>query len=254
MTSSGFSPAEVETFRTQGYLVARGLLDPATCEHLRALAETHLAQAVAPLELEVDVAYPGAPASRSAPGGQTVRRLLQVYARDAAFADAARMASIAERLRQLLGAPAWLSQVHHNCVMTKNPSHSSETHWHRDIRYWAFTREALVSVWIALGREFPQNGCLYVIPGSQAMELDDARFDAAKFLRADLPANQALLKSQVAVTLERGDVLFFHCRLLHAAGDNRTDDTKFSLVFTYHTADNPPLAGTRSAALPEVAV
>jgi phytanoyl-CoA hydroxylase len=47
-------------------------------------------------------------------------------------------------------------------------------------------------------------------------------------------------------------VLFFHCRLLHAAGNNQTTDTKLSVVHTYHAPDNPPLPGTRSATLPAV--
>jgi phytanoyl-CoA hydroxylase len=47
-------------------------------------------------------------------------------------------------------------------------------------------------------------------------------------------------------------VLFFHCRLFHAAGNNRTSDTKFSVVFTCHTADNPPLPDTRSATAPSI--
>ena len=47
-------------------------------------------------------------------------------------------------------------------------------------------------------------------------------------------------------------MLFFHCRLFHAAGHNQTADTKFSLVFSYRAAGNRPLAGTRSASLPDV--
>ena len=54
------------------------------------------------------------------------------------------------------------------------------------------------------------------------------------------------------VELDAGDVLFFHSRLLHAAGDNRTNETKFSLVATYHAAANRPRKGTRSASLPDI--
>jgi phytanoyl-CoA hydroxylase len=252
--SSVFSPAELAAFARDGYVVARGLTSAADCERLRAIAQRDLAQAVPPLEYEADVRYPGAPASRDAPGGHTARRLLQASMRDPAFAQWATSATMATRLKQLLGPRVELSQAHHNCVMTKNPSHSSVTHWHRDIRYWAFTREELVSVWLALGRERPENGCLLLLPGTHRMDFRDDQLDTAKFLRTDLPENQPLLATQVAVELEAGDVLFFHCRLLHAAGDNRTAETKFSAVFTYHAADNPPLPGTRSAALPDLPI
>ena len=49
-----------------------------------------------------------------------------------------------------------------------------------------------------------------------------------------------------------GDVVFFHCNTLHSAGQNRSDQVKFSLVYTYHGVSNRPLPGTRSAAKPEV--
>jgi phytanoyl-CoA hydroxylase len=152
----------------------------------------------------------------------------------------------------LLGPDVTLAQAHHNCVMTKNPRYSSLTNWHRDIRYWAFERPELVSVWFALGPEHLDNGCLLVIPGTHRMEFAAERLDEAQFLRADVAENEALLSSQVAVELEPGDVLFFHCRLFHAAGNNRSTLTKFSAVFTYHAADNAALPGTRSAGQPDI--
>jgi phytanoyl-CoA hydroxylase len=137
----------------------------------------------------------------------------------------------------LLGEHVALSQAHHNCIMTKNPAYSSITNWHRDIRYWSFEKPELVSVWLALGEEHLRNGCLLLIPGTHRVEFRSEQLDAAQFLRPELAENQAL---------------FFHCRLFHAAGHNQTAETKLSVVHTYHAANNRPLAGTRSATLPDV--
>jgi phytanoyl-CoA hydroxylase len=140
-----------------------------------------------------------------------------------------------------------LSQCHHNCVMTKSPGFSSVTLWHQDVRYWAFERPELVSVWLALGAETAENGALRVIPGTHREMLPADRYDDALFLRHDLPENQALIARARTVELEQGDVLIFHSRAFHAAGRNQTDRVKLSGVFTYHTADNHPLPHTRSA-------
>jgi len=247
-----FSAAELAAFGRDGYVIVRGLADRTTCEAIRTVAEQQLAQAVPPVEYEADVRYPGSPPSYDAPGGRTIRRLLQAYARDSRIAQWATGAPVAIRLKQLLGPQVELALAHHNCVMTKQPRYSSITSWHQDIRYWSFARPELVSVWLALGRETVANGCLLVLPGTHVMEFAASRLDAAQFLRSDAAENQPLLQTQTAVELEPGDALFFHCRLFHAAGRNRTAATKFSLVFTYHAADNPPLSGTRSAALPQV--
>ena len=107
-------------------------------------------------------------------------------------------------------------------------------------------------MWLALGEEHRDNGCLMLLPGTQAMDFDAARLDAAQFLRTDVVENAALLETRVFAELQAGDVLFFHCRLFHAAGHNRSARTKFSAVFTYRALDNPPLPGSRSAGLPDV--
>jgi phytanoyl-CoA hydroxylase len=247
-----FSAAEVEQFDRDGYVVVRGLAARDECATIKAVAERDLAAQKPPVEYEADTKYPGAPVSLGAPGGRTVRRLLQACARDPAIAHWATQPALAARLRQLLGARVELSQAHHNCVMTKNPSHSSITSWHQDIRYWSFERPELVSVWLALGREYFENGCLLVLPGSHKMNFTPDQLDQALFLRPDVEANKPLIRTQRRVELDTGDVLFFHCRTFHAAGHNQTADTKFSLVFTYHVASNRPLPGTRSASLPDL--
>jgi phytanoyl-CoA hydroxylase len=248
------TPQELETYRQDGFVVARALASAERVAALRDLVLRHLREEIGPAEYEADLHYPGAPASRDAPGGSTTRRLLQAYARHPAFRDWASSSEATGALRQLLGEGVMLSQSHHNCAMTKQPRYSSLTGWHQDIRYWSFQRPELVSLWLALGREFPDNGCLWFLPGSHLMNLARERLDDALFLREDLPENQTLIATRVAPRLEPGDAVYFHCRTFHAAGSNRTDQPKLSLVFTYHAADNAPVAGTRSASLPSIEV
>jgi phytanoyl-CoA hydroxylase len=251
---NGFALEELSQFGRDGFVIARGLAGRELCGRMKALAKRHLENETAPLEYEAKVNYPGAPASLEAPGGRTVRRLLQACARDPMYRDWAASPALAGRLRQLLGTGIELSQAHHNCVMTKNPAFSSATGWHQDIRYWSFERPELVSVWLALGPEHKENGCLWLVPGSHRTDFRREQFDDDKFFRADREENRGVLKKKVAAEMEEGDVLFFHCRLLHAAGQNRTTLTKFAAVFTYHAADNRPLPGTRSAALTDISL
>jgi phytanoyl-CoA hydroxylase len=78
------------------------------------------------------------------------------------------------------------------------------------------------------------------------------RLDEQLFLRVDREDNQALLATVVTPSLEPGDLVLFHCRLFHAAGRNRTQETKFSLVCTYRTEDNLPLVGTKSGSVQDL--
>jgi phytanoyl-CoA hydroxylase len=249
-----FSRIEIEKFHEEGYVIAPGLASREVCAAMTELTELALAKNPTPVEYESDLHYPGAPASREAPGGRTVRRLLQAYSRHPLFSGWATYPEVVARVRQLLGPQLVLPQAHHNCIMTKHPRFSSDTYWHQDIRYWSFERPDLISVWLALGPEFPENGCLDLLPGTHKMVFARERLDEAFFLRTDLPENRRLIATQIAAQLNPGDALFFHARTFHAAGRNRTDLAKFSLVFTYRPADNRPLPGTRSASKPEVSI
>jgi len=95
---------------------------------------------------------------------------------------------------------------------------------------------------------------LHLIPGSSRAELEPHQFDEQKFFRHDCIDNAPLIHSAIAAELDPGDVLFFHCRTLHAATRNRSSDTKYSVVFTFRSKDNPPLPGTRSSSMPELIV
>jgi len=242
-------------FDRDGYFIARGLFSADEVDALVKLINRSLNPALAPVEFEADVHYPGAPTSRSAPGGQTPRRLLHAFGRDSLFQNVGRHPQVLALLRALMRTEkVRLSQNHHNCVMTKHPGFSSVTSWHQDIRYWRFDRRELVSTWLALGPETRENGGLLVIPGSHTLDFEPGQFDASLFLRTDLEANEALLAKAVVVELQPGDMLFFHSRTLHAAGQNDTDMVKRSLVYTYRAEDNQPIPETRSAVYEDIPV
>ncbi|CAL8472487.1 phytanoyl-CoA dioxygenase family protein [Caballeronia sp. EK] len=243
---------QVRELREKGYVIVKGLVTKERCDAMREVARQQLADAAAPLEFEADLKYPGAPDSKDAPGGHTVRRLLDAYVRHPLFAEFATSPDVRGWMELYFGETPYLSRAHHNCMMTKHPAYGSLTGWHRDVRYWAFERDDLVSAWVALGDETVDNGALWFVPTSHKLPFTSDRFDEAKFFRSDLPENAALIRTAVSPELEPGDVVFFHCNTLHSAGKNLTDQVKFSLVFTYRGASNVALPGTRSASKPEV--
>ena len=243
----------VADFDRQGFYVASTLFSHEEISELVERVDNSLKPALAPVEFEADVHYPGAPVSRAAPGGQTPRRLLHAYGRDVLFRQVGTHPRVVALLKALMKDESiYLSQNHHNCVMTKHPGFSSVTSWHQDSRYWRFDRRDLVSTWLALGSETKENGALQVIPGSHTLDFEPGQFDASLFLRTDLEDNADLLSRAIVVELKPGDMLFFHSRTLHAAGQNETDTIKRSLVYTYRAHDNQPIPETRSAVYEDI--
>jgi phytanoyl-CoA hydroxylase len=246
------SPQQLDQFQTDGYLVLKARVASTCCDEMLAVTVDHLERAVPPIEFEAEVGYPGAPDSLDAPGGQTARRLRAAYGRAACFRNWAGDPALVGELAQLLGEDIVLSLAHHNCVMTKHPHYGTATGWHRDIRYWSYGRNNLISSWLALGHETAENGALRFIPGSHHLHIQPRQLDDLDFLRPELPENQALFAQGVAPSLQAGDVVLFHSGLFHSAGRNQTGQMKASVVFAYRGKSNPPSPGSRSALAAEV--
>ncbi|MEP6546633.1 MAG: phytanoyl-CoA dioxygenase family protein [Gammaproteobacteria bacterium] len=254
MSSDAERGTQFDTLRDRGYVVVPQFVPADDLVRLNRTARLQLGARADPIEFEADLQYPGAPPSRTAVGGETVRRLLDAYDRDPAFAERGTAPELRAWMERYFGEGVLMSRVHHNCLMTKHPRYGSLTSWHRDIRYWSFEREDLVSVWLALGAELRENGGLWFVPGSHRLELETDRFDEARFFRTDRADNAEILRTAVSPRLAAGDAVFFHCNTLHSAGQNHSDQVKFSLVYTFHGRSNAPKSGTRSASKPEVAL
>lgn len=252
LTGQCFSAEQLAAFNRDGFLIERGLVPPEYVHQVLSVTQRDSEAFLGDIEYEADVQYPGAPRSLTDEGGRTIRRLRQAFSRDPVFTKLVKEPFLLKRLQQLLGPEVVMPLAHHNCVMTKRPQFSSDTGWHRDIRYWSFETPELISVWIALGDENSDNGCLRLIPGSHVLQLDIDQLDANRFLRTDCDGNVELLESSVEAQLSAGDVLFFHANCFHSATRNYTDRTKYSAVFTFRNLNNQPLPGSRSAELPEL--
>ena len=238
------SPAQIQQFKIDGYLVLPNALNRSELEALNTLSVDHVSNRIEPFELEADVNYPGAPKSKQDTGGQTIRRLLLAYQRDHQFETLAKRADITSAIKQILGSESlFLNPNHHNCIMTKQPEFSSETLWHRDTRYWNFNNKYLINAWFALGNEKLENGAMKILPGSHRWEIQDDALDDAQFLKLDHPYNQDRLATQRLVSLNAGDLLLFSAHCFHAAGKNSTKQPKYSLVFTYHSESTHGVKG-----------
>jgi len=251
---TGLSPSDTAFFKQNGYLIVKSWLSKHELTSMRGLAETQFKQPTEPWELEAQLGYPGAPGKNTA-GSQTPRRLLGAYQRAALWQQHAGSPRMKSCLKALFNHDTiYLSQAHHNCLMTKLPKFSSDTGWHQDYRYWNFDKPELITAWLALGKEDLRNGGLQVIPGSHLLEFKSEQFDEKKFFLPSHTKNRAIIRQAQAIDLEAGELLFFHCNLLHCATRNYTADVKLSLVFTYHKHDNQAIKGTRSASQSEIAL
>jgi ectoine hydroxylase-related dioxygenase (phytanoyl-CoA dioxygenase family) len=111
-------------------------------------------------------------------------------------------------------------------------------------------------VWLALSKATLENGCLWVLPGSHRepihKHVPDRRPEAN---RGYLEIVDHAFDDRTPVTMEPGDVLFFHSFLMHMSTDNVTDYRRSAMVYHYGRAGtqvSPRLPPERVAALNNV--
>ena len=242
------------SFERDGFVYVRGLAPLDAVERMRAVVSRDAAEHIGPLEYEAELGYPGAPESKGAEGGKTIRRLRMAMFRDPVFQRIALGPEAVGAMRSLLGPHLVLPLGHHNCVMLKDPKYSSDTGWHQDVRYWRFTRPELVNLQLCLDHATPVTGALHFLPGSHVRTYSPEQFDEQLFLREDVETNQALIASATSEPLGPGDAVLFHCRTFHAATRNRSGWPTRSLILTYRATDNPPTPGGPSSHWPELII
>ena len=119
---------------------------------------------------------------------------------------------------------------------TKEPRTPSYVSWHQDLRYWGLSGDALVSVWVALGRVTEAHGCMRFLPESHRLGLLEHRdtHDGENFLTRGQEAAYEVDESRtVKVELEAGQASLHHGRLLHASAPNESDERRVGYVINY---------------------
>ncbi len=254
------SAEQLVQFNKDGFIVLRGFLDADRCDKILRIAQIHLDTKIEPIETEVG--YDGRSKeyrtavtdynSHAEEKQIIVRRLRQVYKRDALFKAWMENEKIRPILQQILDDQVVITMAHHNSIMTKMPHTSTATDWHQDRRYWSFINDNLVSVWLALNDENSENGVLEFIPASHKMYFSTEHFDKKGYFSKKYEPNKKIISKKISTDLQKGDVLIFHSLLLHRANKNTTSKTKISFVYTVKGKRTKVREGTRSAKFPEV--
>jgi len=254
------SSEQLAQFHKDGFIVLKNFLDKESCNAILNVAKVHLENKIEPIETEIgyderskeyrtDVTdY----TSMSKEEKMVVRRLRQVYDRDILFKKWMENEKIRPVLEQILNDQVVITTGHHNSIMTKMPHVSTATAWHQDRRYWRYTDDNLVSVWLALDDECSDNGVLEFIPGSHRISFSADQFDKKEYFREEHSENAALISQKTSHNLEKGDVVIFHSLLLHRANKNNTDKAKISFVYTVKGKHTNAIEGSRSSEYPEI--
>lgn len=130
----------------------------------------------------------------------------------------------------------------HSKISWKRPRSTGTWDWHQDYSFWmkeGCAEPAMTTISVALDANNVDNGCLHVVKGSH--RLGNIDHVATGYGRA---ADQAAVDratqdlETVAIELDPGDVVAFHCNVLHTSGPNTSDRPRTLLHCSYNSRRN----------------
>lgn len=125
----------------------------------------------------------------------------------------------------------------------KNPGAWGQP-WHQDSYYFPFRpARPVVGLWLAVTEATLANGCLHVLPGSQAEPVHKhipdrrpgANYGYVEIVDHDMSGAEPVLMSP-------GDLLVFDSHLMHRSTDNESEGIRAAMVFHFAPAGTEDLS------------
>jgi phytanoyl-CoA hydroxylase len=141
-------------------------------------------------------------------------------------------------LRQLVSPNVKCIQ---SMLFVKAPGKAGQS-WHQDEYYIPTRDRSLVGVWIALDDATINNGCLWIIPGSNKTGCVMRRVPGrnAEYAETDsVDISSYTRESIIPVEVKSGSVIFFNGYTLHSSLRNKTTESfRMALVNHYMSAES----------------
>jgi ectoine hydroxylase-related dioxygenase (phytanoyl-CoA dioxygenase family) len=201
----------VDSFRRDGYVIARQVIDRGLVEEGRAHVEWLM---------------------RRNPGLRPERLGHQLVADDPFWVRLIADPRLLDLAQRFVGPDLALFASHY---IAKPPADGLPVLWHQDGSYWPLVPMRVVSLWLALDDSTPENGCMRVIPGSQDRELSELRENGGAANALGRHMDPALVDEAraVDVVLAAGDVSIHDPNIIHGSNANTSPRWRRGLTIRY---------------------
>jgi ectoine hydroxylase len=228
MAKGPLTGADRQSYRQDGYVLARGMFDSGEIDLLGRGAKE-------------DKALDDHAFGKSDGEGGRVRLSLWNHPGDGIYGMFARCRSIVDSAELLLDGEVY---HYHSKMIMKEPKVGGAWTWHQDYGYWyqnGVLFPLLSSAFIAVDRATRENGCLQVLKGSHlAGRIDHVLTGEQAGADGERVAELSKRLELVHVEMEPGDVLFFDSNLLHRSDQNRSEHPRWAMICCYNAARNDP--------------
>ena len=252
-TRGGLTPAQVEFYRTEGYLVLPGLLNGGDMAPARA-AMTEKVSEIAnglfedgltadkrkqdPFESRLARLFDGLTDADFLKYGRSWRD------RKPGYYDLMANPKILDAVESLIGGEVFSNPVYN--VRPKVPGVAAgAVPWHQDKSYWPDANaNPVITVWIPLVDATLENGCLHIWPRthtSRVLSFHAETYTSTAYTEIDDEHLKAI--EAVPLPLAAGGAILFNDRCIHMSTPNNSDTVRWSVDLRYQPTDQDPMRG-----------
>jgi ectoine hydroxylase-related dioxygenase (phytanoyl-CoA dioxygenase family) len=221
------TPAQIASYRDQGFLIIENFLDARELEQWRAATDDAVRERLK------NTGWKGL----NNQGEQDDAFYKQVFIQCIKLADthaAMRALIFDERLGRLAGTLAGVDgiRIWHDQALIK-PPYGNPTAWHLDDPYWSFSSRDALSIWVALDDATLSNGCMAYLPGTH----HEARYEnvgiGANFGGLFNVYPEWKKRAAVLAPIPAGSCALHNGLTAHAAGANMTNRPRRAMTCAY---------------------
>ena len=229
MSTLALTAEQMDAYHRDGFVLAKAMFSAEETAIIRGSAE-------------IDDRLHQAAYFRSDANGSKTRMTVWNHPGDDVFGLFARSERIVDTMQSLIGEEVY----HYNSKLNaKEPYEGGAWEWHQDYGYWYGSGclfPKMSTCMLALDPCTAENGCLEVLKGSHLAGRID-HVTSGKQVSADPKRIPYLTDRLDRVKVEQapGDVLFFHCNMLHTSAANNSAQRRWVLISCYNGRSNDPV-------------
>ncbi len=230
---NGLSPEDIDRWQRDGFVILEGFAKPDVLDAMRArvIELVRIADADGSIG-DAYVVPETALADQPRPEERT-SKVFRVHRNEPVFRAFAEDERLLDCVASLIGPnlDCFLSQF-----IFKRPTALGQP-WHQDAFYFPFDRGPQVGVWLAVTDATPDNGPLWVLPGSHREAVHDVvpdKREHANFAYVEIVDHD--MATARPVLMKAGDLLLFHSHLMHRSTDNLASEERAAMVYHYAEA------------------
>ena len=234
---------QIALFQRNGFINGGPVLDDETVDVLR----TEVLRVIGERERS-DIPQPVLCRNLNQDDSSPIWQIVNIFEASPAFKELISGTKIAKMAAQLTGANEL--RIWHDQIQYKPQAQGGRLHWHQDSPAWPTLqpKDAQLTAWVALDDADYDNGCMYMVPGSQNWG------DQGVYLH-ELPHDGSVPTEfqgqpvyQVMCPVKKGHVHFHHSLTWHGSGSNTSNRPRRAVAIhymsertTYYAAGNHPM-------------